>query len=45
MAIKKASNGKWKVNNGRPVYKTKKSAEKVDRVTTRLKEKSRKKSK
>ena len=41
MPVKKGSNGKWRVNNGKPVYRSKKNAEKVERVYDKLKEKSR----
>jgi len=42
MPVTKSSNGKWRIGNGKARYKTKKDAEKVERVYHRIKKKGRK---
>lgn len=43
MPVTKGQNGKWKIGNGKPRYKTKKGAEKVERVSQKIKEKAKQK--
>ena len=39
MPVTKSSNGKWRIGNGKARYRTKKNAEKVERVSQKIKKK------